>query len=184
MWNYSFLKTKVSEQVEKYCVPFYLVFSCDFKILWLSVFNNLIKWGSHYTALIATKHVLISWGVQYKPLNLDNRVTLHANLCISTFCIGVKEPEPLEPSGLVAEDSTSRQPRCVSGQYFFEYLVVVSLKKAKGSSSYEPQITYQFPKVSNITVDLDFVLIIWNCKAACNLSSQMNVVQTTIFGCV
>uniref|UniRef100_A0A3Q3X739 UDENN domain-containing protein n=1 Tax=Mola mola TaxID=94237 RepID=A0A3Q3X739_MOLML len=32
------------------------------------------------------------------------------------------------------------------GQYFFEYLVVVSLKKAKDSSNYEPQITYQFPK--------------------------------------
>uniref|UniRef100_A0A671VR25 DENN/MADD domain containing 2Da n=1 Tax=Sparus aurata TaxID=8175 RepID=A0A671VR25_SPAAU len=43
-------------------------------------------------------------------------------------------------------NETSRQHRYVSGQYFFEYLVVVSLKKAKGSSSYEPQITYQFPK--------------------------------------
>uniref|UniRef100_A0A3B4Y2U6 DENN/MADD domain containing 2Da n=1 Tax=Seriola lalandi dorsalis TaxID=1841481 RepID=A0A3B4Y2U6_SERLL len=32
------------------------------------------------------------------------------------------------------------------GQYFFEYLVVVSLKKTRDGSSYEPQITYQFPK--------------------------------------
>lgn len=44
-------------------------------------------------------------------------------------------------------DNASRQPRYLSGQYFFEYLVVVSLK-AKDGSSYEPQITYQFPKVS------------------------------------
>uniref|UniRef100_A0A3Q3XE21 UDENN domain-containing protein n=1 Tax=Mola mola TaxID=94237 RepID=A0A3Q3XE21_MOLML len=45
---------------------------------------------------------------------------------------------------------TSLQPRYVSGQYFFEYLVVVSLKKAKDSSNYEPQITYQFPKVNGM----------------------------------
>uniref|UniRef100_A0A8C5ECH5 UDENN domain-containing protein n=1 Tax=Gouania willdenowi TaxID=441366 RepID=A0A8C5ECH5_GOUWI len=48
------------------------------------------------------------------------------------------------PVPAVAE-STSRQPRYVSGQYFFEYLVVVSLKKNDGSI-YEPQITYQHPK--------------------------------------
>lgn len=42
----------------------------------------------------------------------------------------------------------SMQHRYVSGQYFFEYLVVVSLKKTKDGSNYEPQITYQFPKVS------------------------------------
>ncbi|KAI3357467.1 hypothetical protein L3Q82_015507, partial [Scortum barcoo] len=32
-----------------------------------------------------------------------------------------------------------------AGQYFFEYLVVVSLKKTK-DGSYEPRISYQFPK--------------------------------------
>ncbi|XP_036960307.1 DENN/MADD domain containing 2Da isoform X1 [Acanthopagrus latus] len=58
----------------------------------------------------------------------------------------VKDAEPTEPQGPVEANETSRQHRYVSGQYFFEYLVVVSLKKAKGSSSYEPQITYQFPK--------------------------------------
>ncbi|KAM8755570.1 DENN/MADD domain containing 2Da isoform 3-T3 [Acanthopagrus schlegelii] len=58
----------------------------------------------------------------------------------------VKDTEPTEPQGPVGANETSRQHRYVSGQYFFEYLVVVSLKKAKGSSSYEPQITYQFPK--------------------------------------
>lgn len=63
------------------------------------------------------------------------------------FYIGVKDSEPPEAQGLVVADNTSRQPRYVSGQYFFEYLVVVSLK-AKDGSSYEPQITYQFPKVS------------------------------------
>ncbi|XP_041802439.1 DENN domain-containing protein 2D-like isoform X2 [Chelmon rostratus] len=66
----------------------------------------------------------------------------------SSFRRGKRDrvPEPIEPPGPVVEDNTSRQRRYVSGQYFFEYLVVVSLKKAKDSSSYEPQITYQFPK--------------------------------------
>ncbi|KAM3618885.1 uncharacterized protein V6R79_026291 [Siganus canaliculatus] len=45
-----------------------------------------------------------------------------------------------------ADKASSHQPRYVSGQYFFEYLVVVSLKKSKDGSNYEPQITYQFPK--------------------------------------
>lgn len=54
-----------------------------------------------------------------------------------------KEPELPEAPGPAAEGS-SRQQRYVSGQYFFEYLVVVSLKKR--DSSYEPHISYQFPK--------------------------------------
>lgn len=57
-----------------------------------------------------------------------------------------KDGDSVESPGPAAEDDSSRQLRYVSGQYFFEYLVVVSLQKAKGSSSYEPQITYQFPK--------------------------------------
>ncbi|XP_062283894.1 DENN domain-containing protein 2D-like isoform X2 [Scomber scombrus] len=59
---------------------------------------------------------------------------------------GMRDPEPTEPNAPALADSTSTQHRCVSGQYFFEYLVVVSLKKTKDGSSYEPQITYQFPK--------------------------------------
>ncbi|XP_022617429.1 DENN domain-containing protein 2D isoform X3 [Seriola dumerili] len=58
----------------------------------------------------------------------------------------VKDPEPSESPGPAEADNTSRQHRYVSGQYFFEYLVVVSLKKTRDGSSYEPQITYQFPK--------------------------------------
>ncbi|KAM4570921.1 DENN/MADD domain containing 2Da [Fundulus diaphanus] len=59
----------------------------------------------------------------------------------------VKDPEPAETGqDLPVVDNVSMQPRRVSGQYFFEYLVVVSLKKNKDGSSYEPQITYQFPK--------------------------------------
>uniref|UniRef100_A0A4W5KIG9 DENN/MADD domain containing 2Da n=1 Tax=Hucho hucho TaxID=62062 RepID=A0A4W5KIG9_9TELE len=57
---------------------------------------------------------------------------------------GVKEPcpESLDPAPV---DTTAREQRYMSGQYFFEYLVVVSLKKSK-EGAYEPQITYQFPK--------------------------------------
>lgn len=58
-----------------------------------------------------------------------------------------KDSDSVEPLPTAVEDDKSRQLRYASGQYFFEYLVVVSLQKAKGSSSYEPQITYQFPKV-------------------------------------
>ncbi|XP_024148370.1 DENN domain-containing protein 2D isoform X1 [Oryzias melastigma] len=58
----------------------------------------------------------------------------------------VEEPELTEPAGPTAADSASQQHRYASGQYFFEYLVVVSLKKTKDGNSYEPQITYQFPK--------------------------------------
>ncbi|KAF7654998.1 hypothetical protein LDENG_00062230 [Lucifuga dentata] len=57
-----------------------------------------------------------------------------------------KEPDPVEPPGAAVAEKTSRQQRYVSGQYFFEYLVVVSLKKSKDRGNYEPQITYQFPK--------------------------------------
>ncbi|XP_010765157.1 DENN domain-containing protein 2D-like [Notothenia coriiceps] len=72
--------------------------------------------------------------------------TLHAEAqCLSSFCAGFKDSEPPELPGPVAENA-SRQHRYVSGQYFFEYLVVVSLKKTQDGSSYEPQITYQFPK--------------------------------------
>ncbi|XP_071378386.1 DENN domain-containing protein 2D-like [Centroberyx affinis] len=56
----------------------------------------------------------------------------------------VKDPAPPEPLGPVV-DNTARQQRYASGQYFFEYLVVVSLKKSK-EGNYQPQITYQFPK--------------------------------------
>nr|XP_057906660.1 DENN domain-containing protein 2D-like isoform X2 [Doryrhamphus excisus] len=57
----------------------------------------------------------------------------------------VKDQDPPEP-GPILEEKATRQLRFVSGQYFFEYLVVVSLKKNKNGSNYEPQITYQFPK--------------------------------------
>lgn len=59
----------------------------------------------------------------------------------------MKEPplqESLEPAPV---DTPAKEQRYMSGQYFFEYLVVVSLKKSK-EGAYEPQITYQFPKVS------------------------------------
>ncbi|XP_029012839.1 DENN domain-containing protein 2D-like isoform X2 [Betta splendens] len=53
---------------------------------------------------------------------------------------------PEAPRPTAAPESGSRQQRYASGQYFFEYLVVVSLKKTKDGGGYEPQITYQFPK--------------------------------------
>ncbi|XP_057679698.1 DENN/MADD domain containing 2Da isoform X2 [Corythoichthys intestinalis] len=58
----------------------------------------------------------------------------------------VKIQDPPEPLCLTGDDKKTRQHRFASGQYFFEYLVVVSLKKSKDGNNYEPQITYQFPK--------------------------------------
>ncbi|XP_027010999.1 DENN/MADD domain containing 2Da isoform X1 [Tachysurus fulvidraco] len=58
---------------------------------------------------------------------------------------GLKEPEsPLSPDAAPV-DEQQREFRYASGQFFFEYLVVVSLKKNK-NGTYEPQISYQFPK--------------------------------------
>ncbi|XP_076133528.1 DENN/MADD domain containing 2Da isoform X1 [Alosa pseudoharengus] len=57
----------------------------------------------------------------------------------------VKETEPAPAADLDLTDSKGKEPRYSSAQFFFEYLVVVSLKKSK-EGAYEPQITYQFPK--------------------------------------
>lgn len=60
-----------------------------------------------------------------------------------------KEAEPTPAADLTADhpasDSKGKDQRYSSAQFFFEYLVVVSLKKTK-DGAYEPQITYQFPK--------------------------------------
>ncbi|XP_035378018.1 DENN/MADD domain containing 2Da isoform X2 [Electrophorus electricus] len=53
-------------------------------------------------------------------------------------------PSPVNTQPLPTEDAPKDQ-RYASGQFFFEYLVVVSLKKSK-SDVYEPLISYQFPK--------------------------------------
>ncbi|KAM4595920.1 DENN domain-containing protein 2D-like, partial [Polymixia lowei] len=50
------------------------------------------------------------------------------------------QPNPA-PSGPLAQDEAHP-----SSQFFFEYLVVVSLRHKKEDGLYEPQITYQFPK--------------------------------------
>jgi len=50
----------------------------------------------------------------------------------------VKEPERAQEHCL---------PPFAGGQHFFEYLLVVSLKKKGSGADYEPTITYQFPKV-------------------------------------
>ncbi|KAK1152742.1 DENN domain-containing protein 2D-like isoform X1 [Acipenser oxyrinchus oxyrinchus] len=58
---------------------------------------------------------------------------------------GSKEQPVLEvASESKPAEMEQRETRYSSGQFFFEYLVVVTVKK-KGES-YEPQITYQFPK--------------------------------------
>uniref|UniRef100_A0A8C0CW30 DENN domain containing 2D n=1 Tax=Balaenoptera musculus TaxID=9771 RepID=A0A8C0CW30_BALMU len=53
----------------------------------------------------------------------------------------VKEPERAQEHCL---------PNFAGGQHFFEYLLVVSLKKKPSVDDYEPTITYQFPKRENL----------------------------------
>ncbi|TRY64964.1 hypothetical protein DNTS_024641 [Danionella cerebrum] len=55
-----------------------------------------------------------------------------------------KEPDPSSPELSPVEEKAKEQ-RYASGQFFFEYLVVVRPKKIK-EGAYEPQIVYQFPK--------------------------------------
>lgn len=83
---------------------------------------------------------------QHQPTSLSTN-GISVFLCV---CSCAENPEPAEVrENLPVVDNVPIQPRRVSGQYFFEYLVVVSLKKTKDGSNYEPQITYQFPKVSH-----------------------------------
>lgn len=55
-------------------------------------------------------------------------------------------------SGEAAKEPERAQEHCLTnfagGQHFFEYLLVVSLKKRRSGEDYEPTITYQFPKVT------------------------------------
>uniref|UniRef100_A0AAY4C3S1 UDENN domain-containing protein n=1 Tax=Denticeps clupeoides TaxID=299321 RepID=A0AAY4C3S1_9TELE len=61
---------------------------------------------------------------------------------------GRTEKTPALPpsSSLASAGPRSHDPGHLSGQFFFEYLVVVGLKRKAEAGSYEPQITYQFPK--------------------------------------
>ena len=84
--------------------------------------------------------------------NLANRTSLFTGV--------LKEEEPADTAtDLPSSDSRGKEQRYSSAQFFFEYLVVVSLKKTK-EGAYEPQITYQFPKVS-------IVLDQWLVKSCC-----------------
>uniref|UniRef100_H0X3H0 DENN domain containing 2D n=1 Tax=Otolemur garnettii TaxID=30611 RepID=H0X3H0_OTOGA len=53
----------------------------------------------------------------------------------------IKEPERAQEGSLLS---------FAGGQHFFEYLLVVSLKKKRLGNDYEPTITYQFPKRENL----------------------------------
>ncbi|KAG1946181.1 DENN/MADD domain containing 2Db isoform X1 [Pimephales promelas] len=51
-----------------------------------------------------------------------------------------------DPSAPPAPRPEPAPDRSHTGQLFFEYLLVVSLRKRKSEEAYEPHITYQFPK--------------------------------------
>ncbi|KAL2090519.1 hypothetical protein ACEWY4_012782 [Coilia grayii] len=59
---------------------------------------------------------------------------------------GERAPSGSNMGPQVPDSSRTQDQSNASGQFFFEYLVVVSLKRRRGQEGYEPQITYQFPK--------------------------------------
>ncbi|XP_063072030.1 DENN/MADD domain containing 2Db [Engraulis encrasicolus] len=59
---------------------------------------------------------------------------------------GEREPSSPKTGHQSPGSSRLQDQSSASGQFFFEYLVVVSLKKRRDQEGYEPQITYQFPK--------------------------------------
>uniref|UniRef100_A0A8C7J432 DENN domain containing 2D n=1 Tax=Oncorhynchus kisutch TaxID=8019 RepID=A0A8C7J432_ONCKI len=85
----------------------------------------------------------LAYTFQHRSIIKPGQIRLLIN-SYSTIKNKVKEPchESLDSAPV---DTTAREQRYMSGHYFFEYLVVVSLKKSK-EGAYEPQITYQFPK--------------------------------------
>lgn len=64
-------------------------------------------------------------------------------MCV--FLGALKEPD-VHSTELAPVEEKTKEQRYSSGQFFFDYLVVVSPKKTK-EGTYEPQIIYQFPKV-------------------------------------
>lgn len=59
-----------------------------------------------------------------------------------------KEPDLPASTELSPVEEKAKEQRYASGQFFFEYLVVVRPKKTI-DGIYEPQIIYQFPKVTD-----------------------------------
>ncbi|XP_010604345.1 DENN domain-containing protein 2D [Fukomys damarensis] len=78
-----------------------------------------------------------------QPLRLRHRLRFRFRAGPSQDDPGeaVKEPERTQEHTL---------PSFAGGQHFFEYLLVVSLKKKRSGDDYEPTITYQFPKRENL----------------------------------
>lgn len=65
-------------------------------------------------------------------------------------CISILGPSQSTRGEAVPEPERTQEHSLSSfagGQHFFEYLLVVSLKKKRSGDDYEPTITYQFPKV-------------------------------------
>ncbi|ELW65250.1 DENN domain-containing protein 2D [Tupaia chinensis] len=78
--------------------------------------------------------------------------------------VAVKEPERAQEHSL----STF-----AVGQHFFEYLLVVSLKKKRSEDGYEPTITYQFPKPAGPGPRLPKVYCIISCIGCFGLFSKI-----------
>lgn len=105
-----------------------------------------------FPAPLASSHVTL----QLLPCPQDtSHLSLHSDL-IFFFFFGIFLAPEGKDGASAAENTPPRAPQgkagerssafCSAGQFFFEYLVVVSLRRTP-DGHYEPKITYQFPKV-------------------------------------
>ncbi|XP_020378947.2 DENN domain-containing protein 2D-like [Rhincodon typus] len=84
-------------------------------------------------------------GMSINRVLRSTRRSLRLNIRNCASCVSKAGIE----RSISAEEKTLEQDSSrYSGQFFFEYLVVVSLKKS--GATYEPQIAYQFPKRENL----------------------------------
>ncbi len=103
-------------------------------------------WGFQHKACLWSSHLLVvlpvvcQWCVFQKSLSLN------------VMCVCVcSERSSSDPGGYPVAAPPAGRERSHMGQLFFEYLLVVSLRKKRNEEGYEPHITYQFPKVRPLT---------------------------------
>nr|XP_010946635.2 DENN domain-containing protein 2D [Camelus bactrianus] len=91
----------------------------------------------------------------YRPKKMERRVVGRILRRLPNWLLRGRRAVPLRDSSgeAVKEPERAQEhylPSFAGGQHFFEYLLVVSLKKKHSGEDYEPTITYQFPKRENL----------------------------------
>ncbi len=108
--------------------------------------------------IISPPH-LSACGLSAVCFSEESVVKCHACVCVcvcACVCVCVRvcvcvcvcsERTSSDPGVYPAAAPPAGRERSHMGQLFFEYLLVVSLRKKRNEDGYEPHITYQFPRV-------------------------------------